>query len=240
MGHKTENRKLEAVASSYSSGVVPKESIFFSKYLQVPEDVLVKDVRFANRAASHITNTRKSADELLELLQKRKALLFNNQLELKKWASNEHGVTTAFIGEVEKLKAKFVNYENNVCHTAKVLSKKFTMPTVSDFEKKRKRQRQKEQKSKTKKKCKTTKVRNARDLLHKSGFCVEEVEQICPTEYGVKSKRRIAPSQISAAAIKQRKTSLLHLKAIDAFVTELDITSGTSDLESSESDSSDN
>ena len=66
------------------------------------------------------------------------------------------------------------------------------------------------------------------------------MEQICPTEYGVKSKRRIAPSQISAAAIKQRKTNLFYLKAIDAFVTELDITSGTSDLESSESDSSDN
>ena len=27
-------------------------------------------------------NTRKSADELLDLLQKRKALLFNNQLEI--------------------------------------------------------------------------------------------------------------------------------------------------------------
>ena len=79
----------------------PRKVFFFSKYLQVPEDVLVKDVSFANRAASHITNTRKSADELLELLQKRKALLFNNQLELKKWASNEHGVTTAFIGEVK-------------------------------------------------------------------------------------------------------------------------------------------
>ena len=116
----------------------PRKVFFFTKYLQVPEDVLVKDVSFANRTASYITNTRKSADELLELLQKRKALLFNNQLELKKWASNEHGVTTAFIGEVEKLKAKFVNYENNVRHTAKVLSKKFTMPTVSDFEKKRK------------------------------------------------------------------------------------------------------
>ena len=44
-------------------------------------------------------------------------------------------MTTAFIGEVEKLKAKFVYYESNVCHTAKVLSKKFTMPAVSDFEK---------------------------------------------------------------------------------------------------------
>ena len=49
--------KLEAVASSYSSGVIPKENIYFSKYLQVPEDVSVKDVSFANRAASHITDT---------------------------------------------------------------------------------------------------------------------------------------------------------------------------------------
>ena len=49
---------------------------------------------------------------------------------MKKWASNEHGVTKAFIGEIKKLKAKFVNYENNVSHTAKVLSKKFIMPTV--------------------------------------------------------------------------------------------------------------
>ena len=137
----TQNRKslnLKQLHRHTHQVLYPRKVFFFTKYLQVPEDVLVKDVSFANRAASHITNTRKSADELLELLQKRKALLFNNQLELKKWASNEHGVTTAFIGEVEKLKAKFVNYENNVCHTAKVLSKKFTMPTVSDFEKKRK------------------------------------------------------------------------------------------------------
>ena len=217
-----------------------KENIYFRKYLQVPEDLSVKDVNFANRTASLTTDTRKTANELLELLQKGKALLFNNQLELKKWASSEHGATTAFIGQLEKLKAKFVDYEN-VCHTAKVISKKFTIPTLSDFERKKKRQRQKEQKSKTKKKCKTTKLRNAQELLHKKGVNEEEVEQICPTEYGAKSKRRIAPSQITANdAIKQRKTSLLYLKAIDAFDTEADIASGTSDSESSESDSSDN
>lgn len=117
--------KLEAVASSYSSGVILKENIYFRKYLQVPEDVSVKDVNFANRAASHVTDTRKTANELLELLQKRKALLFNNQLELKKWAAIEHGATTAFTGQLEKLKVKFEDYENNVCQTAKILSKKF-------------------------------------------------------------------------------------------------------------------
>ena len=67
------------------------------------------------------------------------------------------------------------------------------------------------------------------------------MEQICPTECGRKSKRRIAPSEITAnVTIKHRKTSLLYLKAIDAFDSEAEITSGTSYSESFESDSSDN
>ena len=36
--------KLEAVALSYSSGVIPKENIYFRKCLQVPEDVSVNDL----------------------------------------------------------------------------------------------------------------------------------------------------------------------------------------------------
>ena len=108
---------------------------------------------------------------------------------------------------------------------------------TSSVKKQRKRQRQKEQKSKTKTKCKTTKLRNAQELLHKSGFSEEAVEQIYPTEYGAKSKRRIAPSQITA---KPFVFEGHYLEAIDSIDTEADITSGTSDSESSESDSSDN
>ena len=61
-----------------------------------------------------------------------------------------------------------------------------------------------------------------RSTVEKVGLVKKK--QICPTGYGAKSKKRIGPSQITAkVAIKRRKTSLLYLEAIDAFVTELDI-----------------
>lgn len=231
--------KIEAIEASYAAGIIAKENIFFQKYLSVPEDITVKDVSFASRAACHITKTRKSLDELLDVLHKRKTKLYNNKLELKMWATSEYQATTAFINQVEELKRKLVSYENNVSHTSKVLSKKYGASVVPDFERKRKRQREKEpQRSKNKSKCKITKVRNAQAMLRKSGFNEEEIEKICPKKYGAKSQRVINMSMITKQEVKRKNTSLAYLKFIDAIVSEVDIVSdSSSDSETAESDS---
>lgn len=177
---------------SYEEGLIPKDNIYFNKYLGLPNDVSLKDVSFANRALKHITASRETADGVVEFLQKRKVQLFNSQMEVHKWAANEHKAITDFIDSITPLIAKLVSYENNVAHTAKHLEKKYGSATVSNFEVKRQRKRQKEQKSKNKKKRKITLLRNSRTLLSKSNFKQEEIDEICPNTYGMKSNKIIS------------------------------------------------
>ena len=53
--------KLESVMQSYEEGVIPKENIFFKKYLSPPVDCTLKDLSFANRSLLHVIATKKAA-----------------------------------------------------------------------------------------------------------------------------------------------------------------------------------
>jgi hypothetical protein len=75
---------------SYEEGIIPKDNIYFNKYLSLPIDISLKDVSFANRALKHITASRGTADGVLEFSQNRKVQLFNSQMEVHKWAAKEH------------------------------------------------------------------------------------------------------------------------------------------------------
>lgn len=226
--------KLQSITKSYEEGIIPKENIFFNKYLTMPEDVTLKEVSFANRAASHISGTRQAADELLELMQNRKVHLFDSHMELRKWAANENEVVTKFIAAVGDLKAKVALLEDDVAHTAKNLCKKYGNATVSQFELKRKGQRQKEQKSKNKKKCKTTLLRNTHALLTKSGFAKQEIEEICPFSFGKKSTKCITFESLTKENVKRKNRSIAYLKSIGALEE-----TEPSDRMSDESDTSD-
>ena len=126
--------KLESVMQSYEAGIIPKENILFDKYLTLPVDVTLKDVSFANRAVKHIVATREAASDVLELLHNRNVQLFNSQMEVKKWATNEHKVITDFITHITPIKDKLISYENNVVHTAKILERKYGSTTGTNFE----------------------------------------------------------------------------------------------------------
>ena len=119
---------------SYEVGIIPKEKIFFDKYLTPPVDVSLRDESFAYRAVKHIVATRETADDLLELLHKRNIQLFNNQMEVKEWEANWHKVITNFIAHIMPIKEKLISYENNIAHTVKILEKKYGSSMMSNFE----------------------------------------------------------------------------------------------------------
>lgn len=229
--------KLESLMQSYEEGVIPKENIFFKKYLTPPVDCSLKDVSFANRSLKHIVATKTTAEDILDLLQKRKVQLFDSQMEVQKWAANEYNVISDFIASITPIQQKLISYESNLFHAAKILEKKYGSATLSNFEVKRQKKRQKEQKSKNKKKRKITLLRNSRALLSKSNFNQEEIDEICPNVFGTKSTKVICPNDITKIQnIRGKKKSIAYLHSIGALSEELEINSSD---ESENTDSED-
>ena len=128
---------IKTVVCSYDEGVIPKENISFDWYLLLPVDPDVKDLSLASRALNHIIAIKQKIGQHQTQLQKRQTELFNSQMELKKWAENEHAVISRFISTTNELCVEVTALENDVSHTVKGLTKRFGHKSLADFERKR-------------------------------------------------------------------------------------------------------
>ena len=232
---KVEN--IKTVVCSYDEGIIPKENISFNRYLLLPVDPDVKDLSLASRALNHIIATKQKIDQLLTQLQKRKTELFNSQMELKKWAANEHAVISRFILTINELCVKVTALENDVSHTVKGLTKRFGSKSLDEFERKRQKQRQKEQKSKNKRKKKMVYVRQARSLLRKSKFVEDDINEICPDSYLKRASKTIKMSDLTKESFPRKKKSIMYLQSIGAFDNLVEVTSSDEESEYMDSDS---
>ena len=144
--------KFEAIVNCYVQCVIPKENIRFHNYHKLSGDATLKDLSLARRAYNHISTTKLAIDTLLLKVQNRKQDLYNAQLELKKWATNEHDVVTEFIAKATAMKGTVEKIEDYIGQTVKLLEKRYGKRSEDDYERKRKQKRQKEQRSKNKRK----------------------------------------------------------------------------------------
>ena len=159
-------KRLDEIIHLYDQGVIPKENIKLDRYVNVPEDPSIKDVNHANRALRHVMSTHAKIDKFLDNLKQRNLQLYDKEeMQLKRWASNESNVIQEFLSSLNDLQAKVIAYENNLNYVVKILRKRFDQTSVKDFDIARKQRRRREQKSKDKKKKRVTLVRNVRMFL---------------------------------------------------------------------------
>ena len=144
--------KLEQVVSSYKNGNIPKENINCTRYIEFPEDVKIEDVSKSQRALDHVKRTIKTINEDKNKLLKRKIELYGDNLEPKKWASNEIAFLVAKIAQIENMLTESEHIAHDIEHVCSLLRKRFDMASVNESERKRKAKRVKEQRSKSKKK----------------------------------------------------------------------------------------
>ncbi|CAB4040684.1 Hypothetical predicted protein [Paramuricea clavata] len=78
--------------------------------------------------------------------------LYTDNLEPKKWASNEINFVQEMTTHVESMLTESNNIAHDIEYVSNQLAKRFDVASVNENEKKRKAKRVKEQKSKTKKK----------------------------------------------------------------------------------------
>ncbi|CAB4002383.1 adhesion G -coupled receptor L2-like [Paramuricea clavata] len=119
----------------------------------------------------------------------------SSHMELEKWA------------EVSELKSKVTMIGDDVANTAKQLNKRYSSADLSNFESKRKRRRVKEQKCKNRKKSKIMSVRKAQDLLERSGFANDVIENICPTQYGERGRTVISFEELLTKGVQKSVNS---------------------------------
>ena len=81
--------KLQNVVSSYKNGVILKENIDCLRCREFPENVKVEDVCKSQRALDNIKTTINNINKEKDKLLNRKKELYGDNLEPKKWASNE-------------------------------------------------------------------------------------------------------------------------------------------------------
>ena len=150
--------KLADIVSSYKSGLIPKENIDCDRYREFPADVKLEDVNKSQRAILHINNTMCEIRKVKDKLLNRKKELYGEDLEAKKWASNEIAFVLPTIRQLEELINESEKIANDVEHVSNQLMKRFDSSTVRESEEKRKLKRAKEQRSKAKKKRQTVKM----------------------------------------------------------------------------------
>ena len=148
---------------------------------------------------------------LIEQLQKRKAGLYNENIELRKWAGSESTAIENFLSTLKELNEKMTQLEESLAHAEKVFCHCFNNASLTDLELKRKRQRAKEQKSKIKKKKTVQLVRKVRDFLFKKGFSWEGIDKICPITYGTKGVRKshLMTSEVQTLTLKRKNVSVI-------------------------------
>ena len=180
-------KSLDEIIHLYDQGVIPKENIKLDRYVNVPEDPSIKDVNHANRALRHVTSTHAKIDKLLDNLKQRNLQLYDKEeMQLKRWASNESNIIQGFLTSLHDLQTKVIAYENNLHYVVKILQKRFDQTSVKDFDIARKQRRQREQKSKEKKKKRVTLVRSVRMFLAGKNLSWDQIDKICPNSYGKK------------------------------------------------------
>jgi hypothetical protein len=124
--------------TSYEEGLIPKENIMITRYLEMPTDPTLKDVSHAGRALEYIKSTCAKSDELLEMLKKINQELYNEENEVKQWAKNEAEVINGYISTMKALKEKLVCFEDNLKFVNTNLQKKFSSSDISTYEIQRK------------------------------------------------------------------------------------------------------
>ena len=78
--------------------------------------------------------------------------MYGDNLEPKKWASNEIAFLEAKIAQIENMRTESEHIAHDIEHVCSLLRKRFDMASVNESERKRKAKRVKEQRSKSKKK----------------------------------------------------------------------------------------
>ena len=167
--------------SYIDQGEVPKENIKLDSYVNVPEDPSIKDVSHATRALRHVMNIHAKIDKLLyNLKQKNLQLYDREEIQLKRWASNESNIIQGFLTSLHDLQTKVISDENNPSYVVKILQKRFGQTSVKYFDISRKQRRRREQKSKDKKKKRVSFVRSVSMFLAEKNLSWDEIDKICP------------------------------------------------------------
>ena len=95
---------LDEVIHLYEQGVIPKENIKLDRYVNVPEDPSIKDVSHANSALRHVMSTNAKIDKLFDNLKLINLQLYDKEeMQLKRWASNESNVIQGFLSSLNDL-----------------------------------------------------------------------------------------------------------------------------------------
>ena len=142
-------------------------------------------------------STHAKIDKLLDNLKQRNLQLYDKEeMQLKRWASNESNVIQGFLSSLNDLQAKVIAYENNLNYVVKILRKRFDQTSVKDFDIARKQRRRREQKSKDKKKKRVTLVRNVRMFLAGKNLSWDEIDKICPNSYGKKGSCTVTKTRL--------------------------------------------
>ena len=132
---------------------------------EFPADVKIKDVSKSQRAILHINNTMREIRKEKEKLLIEKKELYGEDMDAKKWASNEITFVLARIQQIEELSNECEKIANDMEHVSNQLMKRFDSRSVRESEEKRKLKRAKEQRSKAKKKRQTENVKKQSGLI---------------------------------------------------------------------------
>ena len=123
----------------------------------------------------------------MDNLKERHLQLYDKEeMQLKRWASNESNIIQGFLTSLRDLQTKGIAYENNLHYVVKILQRRVDKTSVKDFDIARKQRRQRDQKSKEKKKKRVTLVRSVRVFLAGKNLSLDESDKICPNSYGKK------------------------------------------------------
>ena len=215
-------KSSDEIIHLYDQSVIPKANSKLDRYVNVPEDPSIKDVNHANRALRHVISTHTKIDKLLDNLKQRNLQLYDKEeMQLKRWASNESSVIQGFLSSLNDLQIKVISYENNLNYVVKILQKIFDQTSVKDFDLARKQRRQREQKSKDKKKKRVTLVRSVRMFLAGKKLSWDEIDKICPNSYGKKGSCTVAKKCLSEED-KDSANNMSYLKMIGGLAYDSD------------------
>ena len=112
-------------------------------YSEFPENVKVKDVCKSQRALDHIKTTINKINKEKGKLLNCKKELYGDNLEPKKWASNEIAFVQAMTAQTGEMLKESEEIANDIEHINNQLRKRFDAASVNDYEKKRKMKRAK-------------------------------------------------------------------------------------------------
>ena len=167
-------------------------------------------------------STHAKIDKLLDNLKQRNLQLYDKEeMQLKRWASNESNVIQGFLSSLNDLQTKVISYENNLNYVVKILQKRFDQTLVKDFDIARKQRRRREQKSKDKKKKRVTLVRSVRMFLAGKNLSWDEIDEICPNLYRKKGSRTVAKNRLGEED-KDNANIMSYLKMIGGLAYDSD------------------